>query len=464
MYSSMIKQFVRSRMVWISFLLILSTGIVGILTGKQFLDKQKDIISKVTHHQQEHIQRNVAVNDEMGLLLYYLRFALINKPDPLTALSIGQRDVNPSIQSVTIRTLEGQKYDTELNNPSNLQSGNLDLGFVIIYLFPLLTIAFTFNLLSEEIETGTWRLVAVQSRSTLQFLFTKLSVRALFLYAALLVLFALAIVILSLPLNNALFGFILISIFYLAFWFALSFLVASFKRSSSFNVLTLLSAWVTLVILIPASVNNYVANQYPIPESLSTMVKQRDGYHEKWDMDKKVTMEKFYAHYPQFKKYGVPEENFNWLLYYAMQQMGDDESLQESKEMRNKILLREDASRSFGFVIPTMHAQLLFNDLAKTSLRDHLLFLDKTNAFHEKMKLYFYPKIFANEAVQNETWSKFKPEYVSFGGDINWLILMLPFLISTAGMSLLAYFNLKQPSGYAGSPWAFPYRTYSIKR
>ncbi len=445
----MIKQFFRTRLVWISFLLILLTGVVGILTGKQFLDKQEDIISKVTHHQQEHIERNVAVNDEMGLLLYYLRFALISKPDPLTALSIGQRDVNPGIQSVTIRTLEAQKYDTDLNNPSNLQSGNLDLGFVIIYLFPLVIIAFTFNLLSEESESGTWRLVAVQSRSTLQFLFTKLSVRALFLCAALLVLFVLAIVILSLPFSKALLGFVLLSIFYLAFWFALSMLIVSFKRSSSFNVLTLLSAWITLAILLPAFANNYVANQYPIPEALSTMVKQRDGYHEKWDMDKKVTMSKFYAHYPQFEKFGVPEGSFSWPLYYAMQQMGDDESLQQSKEMRNKILLREEASRSFGLVIPTMHAQLLYNDIAKTSLRDHLKFLDKTNAFHEKMRLHFYPKIFENEAVKIEDWSKFKPEYISVDDDINWFMLILPLLISITIVSILAYATLKQLAAYA---------------
>lgn len=449
MYLLMIKQFVRTRMVWISFLLILLTGIVGILTGKQFLRNQEDIISNVTHYQKEHIERNVAANDEMGLLLYYIRFTLINKPDPLAALSIGQRDVNPGIQNLTIRTLEAQKYDTDLNNPSNLQTGNLDLGFVIIYLFPLVIIAFTFNLLSEENETGTWRLVAVQSRSTLQFLFTKLSVRAIFLYATLLILFGLAIIMLPLPINNALLGFVLLSIFYLGFWFALSFLVVSFKRSSSFNVLTLLSAWVALAILLPASINNYVANQYPIPESLSTMVKQRNGYHEKWDVDRKVTMRKFYSHYPQFEKYGVPEETFSWLWYYAMQQMGDDESLQQSKEMRDKILLREEVSRSFGLVIPTMHVQLLFNDIAKTSLRDHLRFLDRTNEFHERMRLYFYPKIFESKAVKNEDWSQFKPEYFSTSDDINWSVLILPLLISTVGVSLFAYINLKQLSSYA---------------
>lgn len=442
MYSLIIKQFFRSKTVQLTLIVILGTGVISILTGGQFLSRQERIISRITQHQQEHIERNVSQHDEMGLLLYYLRFSLIDKPDKLTALSIGQRDINPSIQSVTIRTLEAQKYDTDLNNPSTLQSGNLDLGFVIIYLFPLVIIVFSFNLRSEENETGTWRLVAVQSKSTLGFLLSKLSVRITLVYAVLGVLFIMAILVLSLPVNEALVGFIALSFLYVAFWFALCFWILSFNRSSSFNVLTLLSIWIVLAILLPASVNNYVANQYPLPESLSTMIKQRDGYHEKWDMDKNVTMDKFYTHYPGFKKYGVPNETFSWLWYYAMQQMGDDESIRESRAMREKIIQREAASRSFAVAIPTMHTQLLFNDIARTSLGDYLRFLDRTNEFHERMRLYFYPKIFGSESVKHEDWKKFKPEYIVHEDNMDWPMVILPLLILTATVSLLSAINL----------------------
>lgn len=444
MYSLIVKQFIRSRTVQLTFILILVLGLVSILIGRQFLTRQESTIARVTQHQREHIDRNVELQEEMGLLLYYLRFSLIDRPDKLTALSIGQRDINPSIQSVTIRTLEAQKYDTDLNNPSTLQSGNLDLGFVIIYLFPLVIIVFSFNLLSEESETGTWRLVAVQSKSTLRFLLAKLAVRAALLYAALGLLFAVAILVLALPINEALTGFMVVSVLYLAFWFAFCFWIVSFHRSSSFNVLVLLSVWVVLAILLPASVNNYVANKYPVPEALSTMVKQRDGYHEKWDIDKKVTMDKFYAHYPAFKKYGVPDETFSWRWYYAMQQMGDDESMQESKSMQEKIMQRENASRSFAVAIPTMHTQLLFNDLARTSLRDYMHLLDRTNKFHEQLRLYFYPKIFENASVKSEDWQKFKPEYIPRENDLDWAMAIIPLLILTAIISLAAAINLKR--------------------
>jgi ABC-2 type transport system permease protein len=443
MYILLIKQFIRSKTVVLSFILIVVMGVISIMIGKQFLSGQEETIQQVTSHQREHIERNVAAHDEMGLLLYYLRFALISKPDKLAALSIGQRDVNPGIQSVTIRTLEGQRYDTNLNNPSNLQSGNLDLGFVILYLFPLLIIAFTFNLLSEEQETGTWRLIAVQARSARVYLLRKLSVRAVALCIALGILFVIATLSLSLPANAAWLAFVIASILYLAFWFVFCFWIVTFKRSSSFNVLTLLSAWVVFTILLPASVNNIVANRYPVPESLATMVEQRDGYHEKWDIDKGSTMKKFYAHYPQYEVYGIPEQTFSWLWYYAMQQMGDDEALQHSEAMHEKILQREQMSRSIAMAMPTMHTQLLFNDVAGTSLTDYVQLLDSTHVFHERMRLHFYPKIFANAAVKDENWKSFIPEYISDRKEMNWLTMLLPLIIAVVLFGILSFVNMR---------------------
>ena len=444
MYLLIAKQFIRSKVVQLSLLLLLALGIMSVLIGKQFLQKQERTLANVTQHQQAHIARNVELHREIGLLLYYLRFTLIDQPDRIAGLSIGQRDVNPSVQSVTIRTLEAQLHDTDLNNPSNLQSGNLDLGFVIIYLLPLVVIAFLFNLLSEEKEAGTWRLIAVQSNSTLRFLWMKLSVRMLLTYCMLGGILFFAYLVLSLPVNRQLIAFITVAILYTAFWFAFCFWVISFQRNSSFNALTLLSAWVILAVLLPASVNNYVANLYPVPESLAAMVKQREGYHEKWDMDKKTTMDKFYTHYPQFKKYGVPQETFTWTWYYAMQQMGDDESLKERMAMRAKIKQRENASRWLATAIPTMHTQLLFNDIARTSLSSHLQLLDQTTEFHERLRLYFYPKIFENAPVKSEDWKKFKPEYTRAENNINIMFALLPLFLLTFGLASWGVFNFRK--------------------
>jgi ABC-2 type transport system permease protein len=211
-----------------------------------------------------------------------------------------------------------------------------------------------------------------------------------------------------------------------------------FKRSSQFNAITLLTVWVSLTVLLPSAVNNFVAAAYPVPEALSTIVKQRDGYHTKWDIDKKITMDKFYAHYPQFKKYGYSEGSF-WGWYYAMQQMGDDESATDSKSMREKLLQRELTSRTIAFAIPTMHAQMHLNDLAHTGLRDYLQLLDGAVDFHERTRLYFYPKIFENANVKSEAWTKFQPEFLPVGDNVDWIPMILPLILA---MTLLTCWSL----------------------
>ncbi|WP_192350119.1 DUF3526 domain-containing protein [Algoriphagus sp. Y33] len=446
MYRLMFKQFFRSNVVILCLLLVSVLGMTGILIGKQFLDRQERATEQVTIYQQEHIERNVSFHqEEFGLLMYYLKFALINKPEKMAGLSIGQSDVNPAIQHVTIRNLEGQKYDTDLVNPSSLQSGNLDLGFVIIYLLPLLIIVFTFNLLSEEKEVGTWQLVSIQSRSKLKYLLAKLSVRVLVILALFVLLLTAAKLILGIPFDAALFAFFLLGFCYIIFWFTVCFLVVVFQKNSSLNALTMLSLWLVLAILLPAGINSYVSNRYPVPEALATMIEQRDGYHKKWDSDKRETMADFYAHYPQFEEYGMPvddEEEFTWLWYYAMQQMGDDEAREESDAMREKLELRGQVSRSIAWAIPTMHVQLAFNKLAGTGSTSHLEFLDKTNEFHEKLRLYFYPKIFDNALVLEENWEKFKPEFIVKENVVEWFRLLLPVIICSGLLLFLTFLKL----------------------
>jgi len=446
MYRLLIKQFFRSKIVILCLGLVIILGLTGILIGKQFLDRQEKAIQEVTHYQQAHIERNVQYHqDDMGLLMYYLRFALINKPDKLAGLSIGQSDVNPEVQHITIRNLEGQKYDTDLVNPSSLQAGNLDLGFVIIYLLPLLIIVFTFNLLSEEKEVGTWQLVSIQSSSKVKYLLTKLSVRMLVLMGLFILLLLAAKIILNLPFDGALVAFFLLATCYIIFWFTISFLVVTFQQNSSLNALIMLSLWLMLAILLPASINSYLSNKYPVPEALETMIEQRDGYHKKWDSDRNKTMKDFYAHYPQFESYGMPdEEEFTWLWYYAMQQMGDDEAKEESKAMRTKLLQREQVSRNIAWLIPTMHVQLAFNNLAGTGSSSHMDFLDQTTAFHEQIRLYFYPKIFENAPVLEEKWEGFKPEFIVKNYSVNWQNLLLPVICGSLLISFAAFWKVSR--------------------
>ena len=447
MYAFMISQFLRTKTCQLGLILILALGLISILTGKQFLDSQEKMVAQAIENQEAHIARNIQFHgDDIGLLLYYLKFALIKEQNPLAALSIGQNDLNPSVQSVKILTLEGQKYDTDLVNPTKLLYGNLDLSFILVYIFPLLIIAFTYNLISEEEESGTWKMVSVSVKSKMTFILSKLLVRIGAIFIAMSLLYVVASWVLNIQWNKAFFAFFLIGLFYQLFWFALSFWVISFRRHSNFNALILLSFWLLLVVLLPAIINNAVTSRYPVPEALTTMIKQRDGYHQKWDTDKNETMDRFYQDYPQFEKYGYPPaEGFSWLWYYAMQHLGDAESRDESEAMRHKMLQRQQMSKQLAQFFPSMHTLLAFNELAETSLSHHMDFLQALNDFHENTRLYFYPKVFSESASDDVAWEQFKPEFYKLEGpSIALLTPITPLLLGMVLFLVLSVFGFRR--------------------
>ena len=445
MYSLLFKSFFRTKIFLVSLVLLMSIGVISILIGKQYLVKQEKTIVAAQEFQEESIKRNVEYhNDDLGLLLYYLRFTLINKPENINAISIGQSDVNPLLQTVTIRGLEGQKYDTDFENPSLLMSGNLDLGFVIIYLFPLLLIAMTFNLYSEEKELGTWKILAAQTSSKARFLFKKLIVRIGFVFAILIVLMFLASAILQLEMDQNFWAIFIQSILYLLFWSALCFWMISLLKSSSFNALALISVWVVLTILIPALVNNYVINAYQVPEALDAMVEQRDGYHEKWDLEKDATMTGFYEVYPQYKNYEVPEDKFSWIWYYGMQHNGDLAAKETSAEMKEKIMMRNTVSENIALFVPTMHAQLSFNSLAGTDMLNHLDFLNALTEFHENLRLGFYTKIFDMKKADAVNWNNHEAKFYTSKRNFSWVHLLLPTLIITIIIGFLGILNVRK--------------------
>ena len=442
----LIKNFLRSKSSLTGLLVLLVAGLISLNIGKYFLEKNKDIIEKTAEYQQKSIARNVAFHPkEIGLLLYYVRFGLVNEMPNLAGLSIGQRDINPSLQSVTIRNLEEQKYATDLMNPLYQMLGNMDFSFVLIYFFPLVIIAFCFNLISEEKEEGTWSLVLSQSANPLKMLRLKVLVRYTSVLVVLLLLLLVAKFYLVIPFDATFLAFTLTSILYISFWFSLAWLMASFQKNSSQNALILLLSWAMLTIVVPAGINAFTATLYPVPEAFSTVLESRDGYHNKWDEPKEPTVAKFHQHYPQFSQYQHPEgKDYSWLWYYAMQQMGDDEAAPDALALKEKLQKRNTFSSIAGLFFPTVHTQLSLNALSLSDMDNYLHFLEKLEDFHEQKRLYFYPKIFTEADVSGEDWRAFGLDYFKDKADVDWLRILFPVLIISGLCVVWAKVNFRK--------------------
>ncbi len=445
-YQLEFKLFFRNRSSWIGIITLLLTGFLGLYFGKTFIARQHEVIEKAAVLQKKNTLNNIDhFGKDIGLLFYHNKFSLANSPNQWAAFANGQRDVNPYLISVTMLGLEGQLYDTDINNPVSLLMGNMDLSFVFIFLFPLVIIAFTYNLLSEQKESGVWSLLKSQTEKSFAIIGRKFLVRLIIILTVAIVLFIVAKLYLGLPVDFTFLSVFALTILYLCFWFALSFFFISLNRSSNFNASALIAVWVLICIVIPASLNLFLTRKYPVPEALQNVINQREGYHEKWDMAKEVTMKPFFEHYPQLKKYPFPQEKtFSWFWYYAMQQMGDDQALQSRLAIKHKLESRQHFTNNVALLFPTIQTQLGINKLAGSDLDNHLGFQEAARKYHEQIRLHFYPAIFQNQDVSSTDIKNYRlTQYIPQQAASVWVNLFSIFVFSAVLLGI-SVFNFRK--------------------
>ena len=407
-----IKNFLLGKTVLIGTISLLLFGIYGFYHGNQVIDRQQKTINSIPSVQKNHLNLIVehGTGKPVGTTAYYPFFYTTNPASPWAKFSIGQRDVNPFTLKVKMLAIEGQLYDSELTNPLTLLVGNLDASFVFIFLFPLLIIAFTYNVISEEQENGVWKIVRTTTESISAAIIYKLLIRLAIILTTSLVVFLAAVLFLQLPFSYPTFQFWIVISLYILFWFMLSVIIISLGKSSSFNATTLVSVWIFLCILFPGIANVVVNNSIPVPEAAETAIKQREGYHEKWDMPKKPTMEKFYAVYPQYRKFPILEDAYSPGWYYAMQFSGDLESANSSEKLFEKLNQRQILSEKIAGFNPVITAQQLLNKIANTDLTSHIRYLQSVKTHHRQIREYFYPFIFEDTPTESISWASY-PAY-----------------------------------------------------
>lgn len=425
------KQFYRNKAYIISLLILLFAGLSSLYTGKKFLDRNEEIIAKSAMYQKNSIDKNVALHsDDIGLLLYYVKFNLVNEMPKLAALNIGLRDLNPSIQGVTIRNLEEQRNNSDFFNPANAAVGNFDFSFVLVFLFPLVIIAFCYNIISEDQEKGTWKLLSVQSQNLRKLIDVKLLIRLLSVSSIYFLLLMVAVFYIKIPVDWAFVIFALSGLLYLIFWFALCRWIIGYQKSSSWNALALIIFWMSMNFIIPMTGNMVIQKVIPVKEGLQAQIEQREGYHNKWDEAKIPTMQKFHTIYPQFSQYTVAENSsYSYTWYYAMQHMADVESAASSKQYHEKMQKRNNAAIYLGYILPNIQTQMIQSKVAQTGMENQLNYAEDLKNFHEKQRLYFYPYIFENVNGKVIDWTKQTVKTFIHSGNPNLLSVFLPYFI-----------------------------------
>jgi len=266
------KNFVLGKTVLVGAVSLLLFAVYGLFYGSRLIAQQQQTIDEVPAVQQEHLRDIVGhgAKATVGSTAYYPFFYTTNPPTPWAKFAVGQRDVNPYTLKVKMLAIEGQLYDSELNNPQTLLVGNLDASFVFIFLFPLLIIALLYNVFSEEQENGVWKIVRTTTSSIGQTIAAKLLIRYAAVMLTAVAIFLVSAFTLQLPLTAPTFQLLLVVLAYVLFWLLMATLVVALGKSSSFNATTLVCIWIFLAILFPGIANIAVNNAVPIPEAAET--------------------------------------------------------------------------------------------------------------------------------------------------------------------------------------------------
>jgi ABC-2 type transport system permease protein len=323
------------------------------------------------------------------------RYALA-PPAPLAALSVGQSDLYPYYFKVTSQSKQTFITNDEIENPTNLLAGRLDLAFVIIYLYPLLILALSYNLISAEREQGTLAMMMSQPVSLRTFAAGKIGLRAL-VVLGLATGFSLSGFLLSGAASGAgawlrLLLWIAVVAGYGAFWFALAILVNSFGRNSATNAMALAGLWLVLALLLPALLNVAVTSIYPVPSRVEMVQATRRASAEAAAKGSQL-LARYFEDHPELTAGRQADPNDFYTRSIAVQ--GETERLIQPviDHFDRQVTGQQTLVDRFRFLSPAIVAQAALNDIAGTSAARYRHFLNLVDTFHQSWRAHFTPRI-----------------------------------------------------------------------
>jgi ABC-2 type transport system permease protein len=341
---------------------------------------------------------------------FFLNYYAINDPSPFAKLSIGQRDVNFYYLALNAQNLYLQLFRSEITNPRKLLAGNFDLSFVVIYLLPLLIIAFTYNVLSDEKERGTLPIIQVQPVS----IRTVIGYKHLFWFGITTFLLVLLSVIafgwsgITMAQCSSIGWWFLITISYASTWFALTLLINAFNKNSAFNAIASLGLWLLFLVVIPAIINLAVTREKLVdPTKLTEFIRRQQGSGET-KQEKLALLNHFYERYPQYRNTDTSAGNafLDFQAYSAFVTLQDDEARPAVNAYYQKIWARYQQTANCNLINPAVNAQNLLNIVGHSGLEEVFAFRIAIEKFHRQLCHFCFEPLFAGRMMRSADFKK----------------------------------------------------------
>ncbi len=385
----------RTLLLWMAVVLGLSSLSVGF--GLSEVRSQKKVIENlIVSDRQDRIAEQSKLSD-WGSAAYYNFHLTYNSPSGFAFAALGQRDEQPWKHRIRMLALEGQIYERDVGNPSVTLIGRFDFSFLASFVLPLILIVLLYDLRANERTAGRynllestaarpaslWRLRALIRVSAVSMcLLIPLVFAGWFAETDFLTLLSASAIILA----------------YAIFWSLVCYCFCAWRKSGSVILMTLIGIWSVTAIVIPASARLIVDRTVALPSGADVLMLQREAVNDAWDLPKDATMKPFFERHPQWAHYQPEKSAFEWQWFFAFQQVGDQKTEQLAHAYRNGRLQRDQIAAWVSLIAPPSLLERSLQSLANTDLSASIRYENEVRSFHRKLREYYYPKFFNNEA------------------------------------------------------------------
>jgi ABC-2 type transport system permease protein len=388
----------------------------GAFNGVRWVDFQQQAIAEAQQEEAERFQKHereiARINRENATVSPFAdprnpnavgrslgaRYAVL-PPTPLAPLAVGQSDLLPYYFKMTTDAKETVLAATELENPHRLLAGRFDLAFVLIYLYPLLILALTYNLLSSEKEQGTLVLALSQPVSLRTLATGKIAVRFAVFAVAVVAMSLVAMTVAGVDLGAG--GVLPRLVLWLGavmsyglLWFALAAAVASFGKPSATNAMVLAALWLLLVVMIPSILSMTTTTLYPVPSRVEMIQALRVASDEANAEGSKL-LAQYYEDHPELASGDEQQAmtDFNLVRVAVNSEVGRRVRPVLDRYTRQLVAQQRIVERA-RFLSPAILLQDALNDVSGTGLLRHREFVSQVEAYHQRWRDYFVPLVF----------------------------------------------------------------------
>ena len=454
-YRQELRLILLSLAAKISLLLLTTLAAMAVWVGIGEVGRQHATIERQAAMQVDDIARVAKQNAgsaDPGDGAYYTFHGTWDPPSPLAFAALGLRDVAPFALRVRALSLQAQLYESEALNPESALAGRFDYFFVLVYLAPLFVIALFHDIRSGEQEGGRLQMLRSLSRRETALWTRRAVLRFGLLFLALAVPFVVGAIVSSVPVRPLCFA-VGVTALYLAFWCALSLGVASLPGSSAAHAARLLGAWTMLTLVLPTLAHLAIHNAIPTQSVVDLALAHREAVHGAWEQPPEEVMQRFAASHPRLRGQVALGPDFEWKWYFAFHQVADESVAAQAAHYREALLERQRWTARVGVFVPAVAVNVLMHRIAATDLPAQLDYQSRIQAFHDRLRAFYYPYIFDKRPfVEADYWKapRFAPQ--ASAGTIN--VLSLAALLCVAGLaSVLALLAIRRERGMQPRHW-----------